>query len=357
MKKNSVARIIFYSVSAVLMITLLTTTLIGHSYRGIRSLFDYFSDRHNFTNRYDYSDDKSYSAGSTSLSDDIEYITVDWLSGSVSVEPYDGNEIIISETNQLDEENKMAYKVENKKLEIKFRKSYNTFFWNDNILKKNLEIKLPKNIAEKLVDVELFSTSANISIKNIAYSGECDINTTSGDCTAENCSFNSASVNTVSGNINIYGLSADKLNTAVTSGQIKMDNIKANTLNLNSVSGDIDMQGSANRIEANTVSGNTNLYLNSIVKKIDMDTVSGDTTVSVPEGNGFTAETETVSGSFNCDFPTNSSDGEYIYSSGEAEFEFSSISGNVYIKNSNSGITANKTAETITKAKSYSIVF
>ena len=69
-----------------------------------------------------------------------------------------------------------------------------------------------------------------------------------------------------------------------------------------------------------------------VIPEITPGFVSGNITLTIPEGNGFTAELDTVSGKFNCDLPVVMRGDKRIHGDGSAEFEFDTTSADVTVK-------------------------
>ena len=69
-----------------------------------------------------------------------------------------------------------------------------------------------------------------------------------------------------------------------------------------------------------------------LLEAAECDSVSGNITLTIPEGNGFTAELDTVSGKFNCDLPVIMRGDKRIHGDGSAEFEFDTTSADVTVK-------------------------
>ncbi len=70
-----------------------------------------------------------------------------------------------------------------------------------------------------------------------------------------------------------------------------------------------------------TVSGDMKVTYTSCPKELNMDSTSGDCTISLPKGSSVTAELDSVSGDFSSEFSTRYEEEDvYIIGSGECEF-------------------------------------
>lgn len=192
-----------------------------------------------------YADAASYTAGDGQIAQDwasVTEIDIKWIAGDVRVAYADTDEIAFSETagQALSDEETMRWWKDGRTLKIHFAKSgYRT----DNVPQKSLLVTLPK--AAKLNELEIESVSADVSVAEIAVVN-LDVETVSGD----------------------VALSA-------------------------AISGKADIA---------TVSGELAATLRTLPVEFDIDTVSGDSVLSLPAEAAFTAELETVSGNFFCEF-------------------------------------------------------
>ncbi|MGN1328537.1 MAG: DUF4097 family beta strand repeat-containing protein [Eubacterium sp.] len=182
----------------------------------------------------------------------IENIDIEWVSGNVDVQYYDGDTIYIEESAKSDK-NPMTYKVDNKTLYIdEFADNVSTAFSSK--LKKDLTVKIPSEF--KTNEFTLDIVSANLTISNL--------NTRDFE------------LNAVSGNSHIY--------FATQPQDIEMD----------TVSGDIqlvfpsDITGYSISNESVSGSVNTNDFGNTLnygdgYTKIEHDAVSGNLTLEKAE--------------------------------------------------------------------------
>ncbi len=381
MNKN-VVRIILSAFAVIILTAVLIFGLTGG--------FNMFKFNFNFNFRtfgaYTYPDSDLYSKGNAEISaDGIEKLDIDWISDSVKVETYSGSTISISESEseKLNEDEKLCYLVRDGVLHIRFwspKKGQVKWGFDK---KKHLTVLIPESVSGfKTCQVE--TVSANMSIKDIA-ADEFKLNSTSGDISL-NAKGKANHINTgsTSGNIEIkataesidfestsgtirYAGEAQKIDGESTSGDIRCDasvktaefnttsgNIifegKAETLNFESTSGDVTVNAQSNKIKCNTVSGS--FVLNGEVNEIkcdassgdvsidsavcpskaDVETTSGQIILTIHGDKGFTAMHDTTSGKFSCDFAVKTSEHKAVYGDGSAQFNLSSTSGDIMIK-------------------------
>ena len=207
--------------------------------------------------------------------DSISKINIDWVKGAVTIKPteeYTG--ILVKEvTKESYNEDLLCRLWKNgKELNIKYCAS-NTTILND--VSKELIVYLPKNYVLDELEIDLYSSSLDVS----------DINVT--DLEIENIS-----------------------------GLVNVTNVHVN------------------KIEYSGVSGSFTTVLSPITKELDIEQVSGMTIISLPHhANGFTLKHETVSGGFYSDFQlTSKKENEYIYLEKDyLHINFESVSGSLSV--------------------------
>ena len=285
MKTSAVIRIVIWSLVALILTGVLVSVVV---FKGVLGGSGDFSI--GLTGNV-YSGD--YNIGGGSVTEPINAVEVDWVSGKIEISVYDGETTEISENEISDEDYKLRYKVENGRLTVHSEKSGFSF----GIIsrpKKELTIKIPREYAENLKEIKISSTSADISLNGLTVSGSAETDTVSGRVTAEN------------------------LNTA--------------SLECDTVSGDVKASGAIEAFDLSSTSGAAEITTTVPLKKLETDTVSGDVTLTLPESSGFTLEFDTVSGDLNCELPMTNKNGKHICNDGSAEFEADSTSGDFTVK-------------------------
>lgn len=306
MKKGAIVRLVIWSVTALILIAMLVCGIV------FGGLF-----QNGFGNGWSigttggtYANADAYSVGNASISETVNELSVNWISGSVRIEAYDGSTVEISESPVSDDDDRLRYLTENGKLTIQYRKSGFTIgiFKSG---KKDLTIRIPQQAAENLKNVNIDVVSAKISATGLAITGHCKIST-------------------VSGAVNVEQLGAQELECDTVSGSLTANDIKLYELDVDTVSGDCEITGAVKQADFNSTSGQFRLNSTVMPEKVETDTVSGDVILKIPEG-GFTAEHDSISGDFDCDLPLSSKGGKHIYGDGSAEFSFDSTSGDIKI--------------------------
>lgn len=308
-------------------------------------------------------DDTEYQIGSGELTPEQTYdllgLKIEWLGGKVDVRYYDGDTLRFSEAEIPEENNRLRWKMENGTLTILpcKKRLFSSFFCGD----KTLEIQVPKS----LFYFDFLSSSILGGSKRAL---NLDIQTASADISLDNLQLRALSVKSASGNCRLDGsllgsLEAwiDSVEVDLTSGSLTLIDYRVNQGNISSVSGEISIRdGSFSTLEIEQVSGETSLenvyvYENFSFESVSgglradlrwddetplaalrAETVSGTVTLTLARDAAFTARLSSTSGSLTVDAGfgevVSSDNGRsYTVNQGGAEFEFSSVSGDVQI--------------------------
>lgn len=264
----------------------------------------------------DYPNADKYQAGNAEFeADKIKDINIHWLAGDILVEAYDGKTASICEQApwELKEKERLHYFLENGLLNIQYweAQGHHDFFTRSKA--KKLIVRLPAETAEHLGYISIDATSSDITMNGIK-AGKICLESISGDCKLKSCQARSFSMDSTSGDLTGTAFYVD------------------GSLDTNTISGDVHIEGSFKSVDADTVSGD--IAIRSVIcpDKVSTDAVSADTLLVIPENNGFTCRTNSVSGSINCQFDTVSKGGKKVYKNGEASFRFDSVSGDISIQ-------------------------
>lgn len=265
---------------------------------------------------YKYPNSDKYKSGNTELNgESVQNLEVDWIAGNVDTITHDGPTIVVAESGSgaLEEKYRLHYYLDNGVLRIKFVKS-GLGKINKRVLEKSekrLLIKLPKDKNLDKLKVNTVSADSNLESfnpKNIIF------NSVSGDLISNLTSpMESFVVNTVSGDINING--------------------EVEKVEFDSVSGGLKFEGTVEKVSLNTIAGEMKINDSGHLKHLDMNGISGDCIIVLPEGTGFEADLSSVSGSINCDFTITTIKKNLIKSGdGGCLIKVSSVSGDLNIR-------------------------
>ena len=307
MKTSAIIRIVVWSVVALLLISMLATALAGGNIFGIKldSPFTFFNTG------VSYSDSEQYTVGGGSFdADGVDRVQINWMAGKVHIQVGDGDQIVLSETGAASEDEKLRYRVKDNELIVQYCAPRIPLFVS--LHSKELTVTVPQSVASRLDKLEVNATSASIE---------------AGALTADKAEFNS-----VSGRIDLNGLRCDELNIDGVSGTTVGVGVQAGDVRVNSVSGSVDLAGTFHTVRGDSVSGSVQLQSDVRPDELDISTISGGIAVTIPDNDGFTARYDSVSGGFSCDFAVTQTKDKAVYGDGEADFQFSTVSGGIRIQ-------------------------
>ncbi len=273
-KKNSSAGIIFTIVLSVLIFIAAGA--------GILYAFtpndDYRGNFVGFGTRIDYDDSGEYKVGGADVDAAlVDNLCIEWISGDVEIDYYDGDSISFKENKSVRDNWKLRYSVKEKTLRIEYCKS-GMRLKPSLPVSKDLTVLIPRN--KEFINLDLSGVSSDIDVKNL---------------------------------------------------------VIKNDFNVESVSGDINANGKFKNIEFENVSGNVSITDENFVSKIDGETVSGDCKINLPSDiSGFTVNFDTVSGDISSkgfdDFESEKSGSHnHSYGDGSVDIDLSSVSGDLYV--------------------------
>lgn len=283
MKRNAIIRIVIYALVIAILIGILVAGIAADGLMGLIGLGD--NDFHT----------PQTSSGLTAEvcvdAQNIHDIEIEWVAGSITIEPGETDTIQILEAGARKESEQFVWRVNADELTIQY--TDDTILGIHSIIDygKDLTIKVPADWVGKELKVE--AVSAQIDVNALTCT-DVDLETVSGECTFTSCIVDRLSMETVSGNISY--------------------------------------QGSAETIETDAVSASIDAILLTQPKSITMEGVSGDMTITLPDDSGFAVELDTASGDFTSDFPTTVLNDNYIVGDGECQISISGASGDVTIK-------------------------
>lgn len=246
----------------------------------------------NYISDDDYTPGTVESSGSVDASQ-IKNIQVEWVSGSILVEPSNVQNICFSETEGLSDEDKLVWRLEGNTLKIEFcqPKGFLSFGFDSTDVKKDLVIQVP-----------------------------------------ESWFCNNLDINSVSATLSINRLSANEILLTNVSGKCEFTDCVIKDVNVETVSGTVSYTGTLNSLDLQTVSADCTASLTNHPEAIRLEGVSGDLTLVLPEDCGFTASVDSVSGKFSSELPTTTRDGEYVYGDGACSIELEGVSGSIRIE-------------------------
>ena len=233
-------------------------------------------------------------AGSVGSADPaaIREIKIEWISGSVTIEPGDVQEITFLESGNGTDKYEMVWKQSGDELVIQYSKDsgiagFGLHFGDGS---KDLTVTVPRGwVCDSL---ELDTASTDLTVRDMIIR-EMEIDSASGTAKFENCTVSSLDVDTASG--------------------------------------DVTFSGSLNELDFEAASASFTGVLENVPDQVKMDSMSGDLTLTLPEGAGFTVSLDAMSSDFSSDFPTVKKNKSYVCGDGHCKIDVDAMSGDVSI--------------------------
>lgn len=251
----------------------------------------------------------------------IDYINVDWVAGEVRVVPHDRNYISIVESAQreLDNNEQMSVRVSASGVTVSFIEGRRI----GRMPPKNLEILVPFELSEQLDRLGVEAISAAILVSDLT-ANTAAFSSISGRLELDNMNAQSLSANSTSGRVEISSTSAGRLNVSSVSGSLTLRDVVTDVLSSNTVSGSSAFSGSLSSAEFESVSGAVTVTSDVVPLSFDVSTVSGAVNLTIPNEGSISISHTAVSGRLHSEIPMTTA-------RGNAQFIFSSVSGNVNI--------------------------
>ena len=222
----------------------------------------------------------------------IREIKIEWISGSVTVEPGDVQEITFLESGNGTDKYEMVWKQSGDELVIQYSKDSSTagFGLHFGDGSKDLTVTVPRGwVCDSL---ELDTASTDLTVRDMIIR-EMEIDSASGTAKFENCTVSSLDVDTASG--------------------------------------DVTFSGSLSELDFEAASASFTGVLENVPDKVKMDSMSGGLTLTLPEDAGFTVSLDAMSSDFSSDFPTVKKNKSYVCGDGHCKIDVDAMSGDVSI--------------------------
>lgn len=289
MKRNSIVRIILFSITIVVLLCILGVSLGANLF--MLDGLAFLEELDNDTTRVpmitgDGTTQAVFAAA------DIRNIEIEWVAGSITLLPVENaTQITVTEPEVNQDKYKMVCKQSGSTLKIDFCEGDLTFTGVNIDLTKDLTIAVPADwICE---DLEIDTASANVEVSNMTlYS--VDFDGASGVCVFTDCSVNEFDIDTASG--------------------------------------DVRFEGCLDIFKCSAMSANCHLTVTNLPKRIDVDSMSGDLDLTLPADCGFTVSMDAMSSDFSSDFETTTSNGHHVHGDGSCRINVDAMSGDVIIR-------------------------
>lgn len=239
-----------------------------------------------------------------SISEEVSTIDLEWVSGKVQILRSENSEIRAVHTGNRSNNKKMMVKVESGNLSI--ADQYTT--WMGNMPASNVELYLPDKIYRK---IDLETVSANVESVYL----QCD----------------ELDIESVSGNISL-SCRADQAFLESVSGTIRLNDSEVMDLDISTVSGNMEVTGAVSVLSAESVSGTAKAMLKNAPKAIDIESISGDVYLSLPDNTGFDLSASGVKDLTSEFSLIGQGQGRHRYKEGGPQHEVSTLSGKLVLK-------------------------
>lgn len=276
--KNAIVRIVIYSLLILVLTSVLAVGTFGSLSVDIAGVI-----------RSDGLPDSTKAPQATFDPNEIDEIVVIWTCGNVTVSSEERADISYR-TLRKGSDLETAYRLENGCLTIGFSQKS---FVSGKVKEKDLTLFLPENWAGKVLEIE--SVSADIEISNLANLSKLDIENVSGEISIRNSTFTEVEIETVSGGMYLAG-TFSKIDIEAVSAKCTIDAVEC-------------------------------------PQNIDIETISGETFLSLPQGYGFELNIDGISKSVHTTLPYKKDGSRYISSGelGNCNIDVDSVSGSITI--------------------------
>jgi|GEM_PF-2321288 len=269
------------------------------------------------------------------LSDlDFEDLDLELLSSEVSISAGSSSEIIINLEGSIKSNFTPDIYIEESGKSLRItdsNKSFSDSDYRDNSLK--IEIILPEKFHR---DISLNTITSRVEVKDIDFD-EVNMSTVSGDLKLNEIKSTDANLKSVSGNMDLTNSNLFNLKLDTVSGDSKLIDVIIKDMRFKSVSGDLEVKGSLYSLDSDTVSGNSDIDIDKVESDFNLKSVSGSTTISTGNIDGFNFRFSSLSGDVESDKDLNfhrihDDTVEGSYGSGGNLIYFKSTSGDLIIE-------------------------
>lgn len=274
--------------------------------------------------------------GNGTVVDSVEKLEINWLSGGVTVAPAPAGQenITIRVTdkkgNPMPEENSVYWGIKDGKLAV-LDEEPATFRMVFGVrVRKYLTVLIPEGKGN-FDTVKVDTAAAKIAVSGLT-ARELQLHSTSGNVSAEDLAVTGKlTADSTSGELRLSRIGAGELALDTTSGNIFVEAIgQTASASVSSTSGKITLSGSFLTLSADTTSGDINLTLSGKYERLKLDSTSGEIRLNLGETtNGFRAKLDTTSGKIAVHFPVEIQGNVYTAGDGAGEITAETTSGNI----------------------------
>lgn len=284
MKTNAIVRIVLFSIAILVLLGILGVGLAAGMFMttGLSIFNEEFSQP-----LVTGEDTNSVSVDAAS----IRELEIEWVAGKITIMRQNTTQITVTEPTVTNDKYKMVCKQSGDTLKIQFSESDLNYIGIHSDLSKDLVITVPMDWVCEELDIDTAAATVEVSdmtLNNVDFDGA------SGICTFTNCTVGNMELDTASGDVRFTG---------------KLDSLKCNAM-----------------------SANCEITVNNVPKRIDLESMSGDLDITLPEDCGFTVSMDGMSSDFSSDFQTTTTNGHYVHGDGSCRINVEAMSGDVTIR-------------------------
>ncbi len=301
MKRNAILRIIIWSLVLVLLVGILAAGLTFGSYQNLRrsskpaeTMIPMPITESIETPAPTEADSSSGGNKDYFSPQEITEIEIEWVAGDILIQAADTDRITVKEDHSGDPKYNMVLKKKGSELDIQFCEEGVASYFGINTrsdVEKDLTITVPKDWICESLDIECALAKVEVNDLTIR---EVDFDGASGSCEFENCTVEEIDIDTASG--------------------------------------DVRFIGSLNMLDCDAASASVYAVLSNTPSRLDMDTMSGNLDITLPEGAGFALTMDSAARNFESDFETVLKNGSYVSGDGSCRINVDALSGNVAIR-------------------------
>ena len=279
---------------------------------------------------YIYQNGDKYVAGDREITEKIETIDLDYLSGDVTLTGTDASTVTIRETSetQLDDQRKVHTWVDGTTLYVRYCASAKGL--DVNFLKKNLEIQLPADV--KLSDVKVKVSSGDLTYKDLE-AENVNVHASSGDVEVSGAA-KKMDLQVSSGDLTLNQRGdSEEIKLKTSSGEIFVNAENAGVLDVHSSSGKVKVEAKSVKDFRSKISSGAGEYkFASEPETIDVSHSSGSATFYLPKESNLTGEFKASSGKLSYDLAFSKNGDNYVCGNGANLMKVHVSSGNINVK-------------------------
>ncbi len=245
----------------------------------------------------------------------IKELSIDWLDGTVTVEPYDGTDILLKETadTELTDKNSLRYTVKDGELTISCWTPKVTVSFTAASTDKDLHIQIPASLAHSLDGLDFDAQNASLRLSDLQLR-ELEISTLDGDASVQN-------------------LTADSMDFDTQNGTLLLDNATLRDLSINGLNGDVTIKASAiHELSLDVMNGNLTGAFVQCPDEVEIHSLDGSVALTIPADSQFTAHWESLSqNAYRSSFHGTYGDRTHTVGTGRCEIDMDTMNGTLEI--------------------------